>query len=1191
MLKYLGSVSSFPLKSCSFDDTEILFVLDCRHEVKEQIDFINKSVEYLRFNKNWKKLSVFYVTDKERNPMTIEVLTSNVSEKANNISNQCNSTMSLDDLFHITKQNNSQKYATLRINIIFSNINYTNKYIFPEIAKRQKKQDKNYRFFILSNNYSTIDKIILQDTNFFKLKNKVSGIHFHYADSFKKLDILSLFPKICDLTFFYTNLTFVAQNFQRSFYHVDYKIRFTYGNGIDFCGSSFNSYLISLETYGELNYLISDVLNSIQSSWKISKPIYIPLGLVIKPHEPIFWSSGNPFTYDHKQVYHNSTKCAYFNYTANVNDTFLLNNTNDIWKYLHLMDCDLNLHETYIVCESHLQLKLDEEFSINPLNKPDTSGLVPLIDIMIFLNKIFHDRDELQKVNCSNYSDAPYDENYFCTATQTASSVHTYVRLTFLGKSGDHNGTFHCNDYFTTQSRNKVNQKVKRCESNCYYNSVNPLVDLCPTNKVKMPKGIESMYCKNNEEPTLRCLHLDSTNCRDNSHLVNCENFQCPDGFIKCPHSYCIPIITVDDADHQCPLGQEKAIFTHTKAICFAMITIKFKDICLHSSFILEYSHNNSICKSKSCPKGYVCVSTSGQEKENTILKVNLLLYNISNSLFPHGRSEFYLPYIQIIGIQAPGCKVQNVNKAFENWNITETVVLDLSNNEIIDSVFKFLSSMTYLRFLNLSRNFKLSVNVEFVFPLSLEIIDLSHTSIESLPNNCFNKLQNLSLLDLSYTRIYTFGSTGIPESFTLDTLNIRGVKMTNIKYHFYKGLTVKGSLLTSDVKLCCPQILGLGISPDKCKAPGDVTSSCKHIVVDKLKKISIWVVCLLAISGNVIVLIYTAVWGREKIFQTAYGLFVTGLAVSDLLMGVYLMIIAAVDLVYSDDYVVFDDSWRNSFLCQFSGFLSTLSSETSTFLIRLITLDRFIITKFTLIAHALGQVAICVNVIQKRNLPSLRHCSVRRLQEISIAKKLALVALTDFLCWFPIGIMGILSINGEEFDREVYAWMAVFVLPVNSAVNPMIYTIPVIIDKLKIFAQVQRSEYILQTKSGTMLRRSAESGKILSLSECATKCHNNYTNCSAFSYDRLTLTCFLGQCLVYQPITSLTIYQKQQPICDSTAGFTVEKNGLTYACLWWSSEKKNFTEAKLDCQEACLLGSSVLGTVQDDIPDLPVIG
>ncbi|KAH9500823.1 Relaxin receptor 2 [Bulinus truncatus] len=277
-----------------------------------------------------------------------------------------------------------------------------------------------------------------------------------------------------------------------------------------------------------------------------------------------------------------------------------------------------------------------------------------------------------------------------------------------------------------------------------------------------------------------------------------------------------------------------------------------------------------------------------------------------------------------------------------------------------------------------------------------------------------------------------------------------------------------------------------------------------------------------MTIAGNGVVLIYRVVWSREKIFPTAYGLFVTGMAVSDLLMGVYLMIIAVVDVVYADVYVVYDESWRKSFLCHFSGFLSILSSETSTFLIGLITLDRFISISYPFSAHetstslywkgfistwvigfvlalipavvpewqiyssnglclalpldtkesdqltgwaffmavyvilnfilflfiALGQVGIFVNVIQKRNQPSIRHCSERRIQDMNIAKKLAFVALSDFLCWFPIGIMGIMSLVGEEFHKETYAWMAVFVLPVNSALNPMIYTIPVIVDR-----------------------------------------------------------------------------------------------------------------------------------------------
>ncbi|KAK0064352.1 G-protein coupled receptor GRL101 [Biomphalaria pfeifferi] len=67
--------------------------------------------------------------------------------------------------------------------------------------------------------------------------------------------------------------------------------------------------------------------------------------------------------------------------------------------------------------------------------------------------------------------------------------------------------------------------------------------------------------------------------------------------------------------------------------------------------------------------------------------------------------------------------------------------------------------------------------------------------------------------------------------------------------------------------------------------------------------------------------------------------------------------------------------------------------------------------------------------------------------EECNIAKKkMAYVAMTVVMCWFPVGIL--LSLNGHIFDREVYAWIAVFVMPVNSALNPILYTIPAICKK-----------------------------------------------------------------------------------------------------------------------------------------------
>lgn len=55
-------------------------------------------------------------------------------------------------------------------------------------------------------------------------------------------------------------------------------------------------------------------------------------------------------------------------------------------------------------------------------------------------------------------------------------------------------------------------------------------------------------------------------------------------------------------------------------------------------------------------------------------------------------------------------------------------------------------------------------------------------------------------------------------------------------------------------------------------------------------------------------------------------------LALGDLMMGVYLLIIAGVDIAYRGEYRVYEQKWRSSILCQAAGFFSTFSSEASVF-------------------------------------------------------------------------------------------------------------------------------------------------------------------------------------------------------------------------------------------------------------------
>lgn len=72
-----------------------------------------------------------------------------------------------------------------------------------------------------------------------------------------------------------------------------------------------------------------------------------------------------------------------------------------------------------------------------------------------------------------------------------------------------------------------------------------------------------------------------------------------------------------------------------------------------------------------------------------------------------------------------------------------------------------------------------------------------------------------------------------------------------------------------------------------------------------------------------------------------------------------------------------------------------------------------------------------------------------QRKDEIRMAMKMAVIVGTDFLCWMPVIIMGILSQSGSAVIPVVtYVWTIVFVLPINSSLNPYLYTISTIIQQ-----------------------------------------------------------------------------------------------------------------------------------------------
>ena len=104
-----------------------------------------------------------------------------------------------------------------------------------------------------------------------------------------------------------------------------------------------------------------------------------------------------------------------------------------------------------------------------------------------------------------------------------------------------------------------------------------------------------------------------------------------------------------------------------------------------------------------------------------------------------------------------------------------------------------------------------------------------------------------------------------------------------------------------------------------------------------------------------------------------------------------------------------------------------------------------FILLNFALFVFiAIGQALIFWSV--KRNTLKAEVTKVSR--DLTIAQRLISVAVTDFLCWFPIGLCGLLASTDTPVSAEVSVGLAIFVLPLNSALNPFIYTFNTVMEK-----------------------------------------------------------------------------------------------------------------------------------------------
>ncbi|KAK3545646.1 hypothetical protein QTP70_009084 [Hemibagrus guttatus] len=197
--------------------------------------------------------------------------------------------------------------------------------------------------------------------------------------------------------------------------------------------------------------------------------------------------------------------------------------------------------------------------------------------------------------------------------------------------------------------------------------------------------------------------------------------------------------------------------------------------------------------------------------------------------------------------------------------------------------------------------------------------------------------------------------------------------------------------------------------------APDDF-NPCEDIMGFSFLRVSVWFVSLLTVLGNLVVL-FVLLTSHYKLSVSRF--LMCHLAFADFCMGIYLLLIASVDLYTQSENYNHAIDWQTGSWCTFAGSISIFA-----------------------ILNNVGFVVICAYYIRI-------YCAVRNpaytssSKDSSIAKRMAVLIFTDFLCIAPISFYAIsAALDHPLITVSNSKILLVLFYPLNSCANPFLYAI-----------------------------------------------------------------------------------------------------------------------------------------------------
>lgn len=317
----------------------------------------------------------------------------------------------------------------------------------------------------------------------------------------------------------------------------------------------------------------------------------------------------------------------------------------------------------------------------------------------------------------------------------------------------------------------------------------------------------------------------------------------------------------------------------------------------------------------------------------------------------------------------------------------------------------------------------------------------------------------------------------------------------------FFREPTAEGVNLIEDISFQYPDLEFYCLNNPfvKCTPKPDAFNPCEDLLGFPFLRSLTWIITVFAVTGNLAVLLILLM-RHHKI--TISRFLMCNLAVADLCMGLYLMLIAYMDYHSRHEYYNHANDWQTGPGCGIAGFLTVFASELSVYTLTVISLERWhtitnamhvskrlrmhhvalimgagwglslLIALLPLVGvSSYSRVSIClpmdidtlgsqvyvVAVLILNVVAFLVVCycyvcmylSVRnpehstRHGDTKIAKRMAVLIFTDFVCMAPISFFAISAALRMPLITVSHSKILLILFyPINSLCNPFLYTL-----------------------------------------------------------------------------------------------------------------------------------------------------